>query len=163
MPVSKQIMVGRRRSAPDGIGIDKITFGLGLPGPVPLIDDQGLHAVCLSGGFLLAAFAIATFPPLLTGDALFIDIRRSSDMGATWTSIFPSATGAQLQIPQGITTRRSQFVFDVIPTEVFVGDWWRVDVLNTSAPDAAQVFVVLVWQVTSVDDTLDAILALPPF
>jgi len=158
MPIHKQLQVSRVTTAASMI--DKVTFGLGINEPMKIGDDQTVHGICLTAGFLMAAFVIAKTGP--TGD-VFIDIQRSDrySMGGVWDSVFPS--GAPLRIPTGCTTRRSQFTFATMPFEVRVGDWWRIDVKPGSAEDAQDVYVVLVWKVSSIDQSIADILALPPF
>jgi len=117
-----------------GLGFPRtLTWVLGSGQPVTTGTDLTNHLTVEHIGKPLRVYLAAKTAP--TGQALIVDILRSSDGGTTWTSFWATNPGNRPQLAVGTKTS-SQINFDT--TAVSAGDLLRIDVIQVGSTVAGQ-------------------------
>lgn len=122
----------------DGLSV---TFGLGMYGDQIVINDACPPYIVKEPGVPVIWYAKAKYPPI--GNNVFLDVKKSSDLGTTWTSIFPDENKPYVLDRSSLWTTGTVFK----PGTYFnQGDWLRVDVLPGSAQNAQEIILSIVWR-----------------
>ncbi|HEY4359394.1 MAG TPA: hypothetical protein VGN17_00395 [Bryobacteraceae bacterium] len=102
--------------------------------PDLLLNDTTTIGIINSSGVLTSWQAVAQEPP--EGQAIYIDILRSTDQGATYTTIFTGAgAGGGVLIPDGLTTLQTGTAFSGT-INVTAGDLFYAKVLQIGTSQA---------------------------
>ena len=129
-----------------GVEVDRATFGIGIGAAQLTGNDLTNHFMVRFpnfGGTFIEALANCKLPAA-SGGPLIIDIRKSTDQGSTWNSVFPAS--GWLTIPVNSTLEVSTTTFASIPNNaVAPGDWLRIDLLSGSNTDSMGIEVVIRW------------------
>lgn len=122
---------------------DKCTFGVGIGAPILVANDIAFHyPVFAPGGTAFMCKTTCVTAP--ASSSIILDIKKSSDSGATWVSIFPA--GSLITVSPGFTGIQSKTDFDTTGGVFVDNDILRIDCTQTDAA-AVGIVVALEWRI----------------
>lgn len=122
----------------DGLSV---TFGMGMYGDQVVAEDVCPPYIVRESGIPYVWYGKAKYPPV--GASVLLDVKRSTDLGNTWSSIFEDDD--KPYIPDRSEEWSSGTTFKA-GLSLSQGDWLRVDVLEGSAQNAQEMILVIGWR-----------------